>query len=312
MWQESRSGFLGRFERMQNIRQAEYQLCEECACHLSTMDGHPAYRSVKCTSWSVMWPAVIADSIGRGSIADAMKVLDLPPPSVTAFWASAAQFFDVYSFQHGQRVLLSSIGLFGAVPIHPMNRQSVFRDMTIERPAAIDAIEGPARDKYLQAREAFDKHLFEVRCPLGCWEFIEKTWVHPLGQVWHLVDRSYSGKHTIVTDGFRTDWLSSDIDPRFFSWTVTPCLVWDRKLGLAYCSCHEHPNMREVGKRFFFHVPRNPFMPGIVTPTDADRLARVVAQPHYFKSRRVGPNFWRYGADSIVEILVSMLWKGPC
>ncbi|CEM11997.1 unnamed protein product [Vitrella brassicaformis CCMP3155] len=56
-----------------------------------------------------MWPAVIADSIGRRSIADAMKVLDFLPPLVTAFRASAGQLPDVYSFQHGQRCLASSV-----------------------------------------------------------------------------------------------------------------------------------------------------------------------------------------------------------
>jgi len=76
-----------------------------------------------------MWPAVIADSIGRRPIADAMKVLDFLPPLVTAFRASAGQLFDVYSFQHGQKVPC----LLGGVPMQPPMAQSVFRDMTIER-----------------------------------------------------------------------------------------------------------------------------------------------------------------------------------
>ncbi|CEM01943.1 unnamed protein product [Vitrella brassicaformis CCMP3155] len=157
----------------------------------------------------------------------------------------------------------------GTLSRHEMDRRSALKDVTCERERAIEDIYGPINQRTVwRAVAVFDRHAaLEVRCPFSDWEFLEDTALHPFGQIWHLIDASYTGDDTIVTDGFRTDWLLH-VDDDFFGWRTGPAVAWSRETGLGYCGCLEHDPKKD-GALLWLHVPTNPFVPGVVVPTDA-------------------------------------------
>ena len=162
------------------------------------------------------------------------------------------------------------------------NSDSTFRDITKERDDFCSLIGERSAKSFV---EAVSKYSFpNVRCPAGCFEFIEKigsiSFAHFLNYLYPLFT-SFGADSRKFLKGARMDFLKPVhlLD----TFTVTPC-VFNTEKGLQLGTCSDH------GKGIllkYVHVPTNPAV-GNISPKHGDRLALMVSSVRSVRPLKIG------------------------
>ena len=96
--------------------------------------------------------------------------------------------------------------------------------------------------------------LASVRCPAGCYCFIEDK--YDLIPFHHVLNQQISNFTSFGADkdnirGARSNWLDTK---KFTFWSIKPATIMDPEKGLCIVACKDHSNLGHD----FIHVPENP------------------------------------------------------
>ena len=133
--------------------------------------------------------------------------------------------------------------------------------------------------------EALTKFCFPyVRCPAGCFEFVEKThsvaFAHFLNYLYPLFTSFHANSKKFLK-GARKDFLKPLTLLQCFK--VTPCIITNEN-GIQLVTCSDHSKGLPLK---YVHVPTNP-VAGNISPKFADRLALLVSSVRTVRPLRIG------------------------
>ena len=162
------------------------------------------------------------------------------------------------------------------------NHDSVFRDITREKDDFLTLINTRTAKNLVTA---LNKYCFpNIRCPAGCFEFIEKTegisFAHFLNYLYPLFT-SFKADSKKFLKGAREDFLKPlELLEKF---KISPCLIVSEK-GLQLVTCSDHKNGVLLK---YVHVPTNPVATNI-SPKFSDRLALMVSSVRTVRPLKIG------------------------
>ena len=162
------------------------------------------------------------------------------------------------------------------------NHDSVFRDITREKDDFFTLINTRTAKNLVTA---LNKYCFpNIRCPAGCFEFIEKTegisFAHFLNYLYPLFT-SFKADSKKFLKGAREDFLKPlELLEKF---KISPCVLVSEK-GLQLVTCSDHKNGVLLK---YVHVPTNPVAANI-SPKFSDRLALMVSSVRTVRPLKIG------------------------
>ena len=101
-----------------------------------------------------------------------------------------------------------------------------------------------------------NNHCFpDVKCPLGCWQFMDCCRKIPFHHCLSMVcNEKFVNSNSKLFESARKDWPLTDA---FMRWKISPTLVISKSEGLSVLVCEDHTN-QDLQKKYF-HLPTNPF-----------------------------------------------------
>ena len=157
-----------------------------------------------------------------------------------------------------------------------------FRDITKEKSNFWTLITTRTAKTLVQA---LTEYCFpNVRCPAGCFEFIEKTsgisFAHFLNYL-HPTFTSFNANSSKFLNGARKNFLERETLLEKFE--ISPCVI-NNQNGLQLVTCSDHENGVKLK---YVHVPTNPLV-GNVSIENADRLALMVSSVRTVRPLKIG------------------------
>ena len=231
-------------------------LCQHCARYNDNPNRHK--------DWSNAWPSVMYTLLFETNrfSSNTEKLFKLLPHEIRTSY-----------MQH----------LNNVYPAFTLNdHDSVFRDITREKDDFLTLINTRTAKNLITA---LNKYCFpNIRCPAGCFEFIEKTegisFAHFLNYLYPLFT-SFNANSKKFLKGARGDFLKTfTLLDKF---TVSPCVITNEN-GLQLVTCLDHKNGVLLN---YVHVPTNP-VAGNISPRNVDRLALMVSSVRTVRPLKIG------------------------
>ena len=232
----------------------DIRMCQQCMEYNNNPDRHQ--------DWPNAWPCVLYTFLfdTHRFSSNAEKLFKILPHEIKA------------SFRQHMNTVHPSINVNG----------SFLRDITAEKEEFRNLINMRTAKSLIKAMTNFC--FPDIRCPAGCFEFIEKTngisFAHFLNFLYPSFN-SFNANSKKNLKGAREDFIQPLTLLEKF--TISPCVINNEK-GLQLVTCSDHPNGVLLK---FVHVPTNP-VAGNINPSFSDRLALMVSSVRTVRPLKIG------------------------
>ena len=232
------------------------KLCQDCARYNVNPHRHK--------DWPNAWPSVMYTLLFQ----------------THRFSSNTEKLFKILPHEIRTSYMQHLNNVFPAITLN--TNESVFRDITREKDNFWTLINTRTAKNLVTA---LNKYCFpNIRCPAGCFEFIEKTesisFAHFLNYLYPLFT-SFDANSKKFLKGAREDLLKPlELLEKF---KISPCLIVSEK-GLQLVTCSDHKNGVLLK---YVHVPTNPVATNI-SPKFSDRLALMVSSVRTVRPLKIG------------------------
>ena len=237
------------------VEEDSVRMCQQCLQYNSNPDRHQ--------DWPSAWPCVLYTLLFENH----------------RFSSNAERFYKILPHE----IKASFLQNINTVPpsINDVT-ESFLRDVTAEKEVFWTLISMRTAKSLIKALTKFS--FPDIRCPTGCYEFIEKTigisFAHFLSLLYPSFT-SFNANSKKFLKGARYDFIRPLTLLEKF--TISPCVINNDK-GLKLVTCSDHPNGVLLQ---FVHVPTNPAI-GNISPLFSDRLALMVSSVRTVRPLKIG------------------------
>ena len=231
----------------------QFKFCYFCNEYYSHSSGD-------CADWKYIWPSFIFTAMkSRNTKYDVLKQA-LPiilPLEIKRMWSSEIQEF--------------------------ANERNVF----LFRSNDLDLFLENVTSSLGGFVQMLNNYCFpDVKCPLGCWQFMDYCQEIPLHHYLHYkFNFKLRNSNSKLFISSRKDWPSTDL---FLRWKIKPALVISKKNGLSILVCKYHTH-NDLSLKYF-HLPKNPHY---------DPYQKSI--PETFATCSIEPNVIRHAVSSTMN-----------